>query len=195
MRMDSLPTSYTHTHSLTTIFHFVHHPLPPLPCCLTYALGGVIGGILLGAVVGAAVTVIGAMTCLWQVILLQLAVLLYSTLFYFNIPLLMLSTGSAPPMQFVLAVINFDYTHKICVLPFPIISCNCFFLLVMPEQLSGAMTRKLKLKLIHPLLHSLNRILENVECAYSSTQVTLGLIRTPQAVVAATTGERRRGEK
>ena len=83
----SLPTSYTHIHTLTltTISHSVHHPLPlplPLPHCLTYALGGVIGGILLGAVVGAAVTVIGAMTCLWQVILLELTVLLYSTLFY-----------------------------------------------------------------------------------------------------------------
>lgn len=83
----SLPTSYTHTHTLTltTISHSVHHPLPlpiPLPHCLTCALGGVIGGILLGAVVGAAVTVMGAMTCLWQVILLELTVLLNSTLFY-----------------------------------------------------------------------------------------------------------------
>jgi hypothetical protein len=80
-----LPHTHTHTHSLTltTISHSVHHPLPlPLPHCLTYALGGVIGGILLGAVVGAAVTVIGAMTCLWQVILLELTLLLYSTLFY-----------------------------------------------------------------------------------------------------------------
>lgn len=31
-------------------------------------LGGVLGGILLGAAVGTAVTVYGAMTCLWQVL-------------------------------------------------------------------------------------------------------------------------------
>ena len=49
--------------------------------------------------------------------------------------------------------------------------------------------------MIYPLLHSLNRIIENIECVYSPAQVTLGLIRTPQAVVAATTGERRREEK
>jgi hypothetical protein len=65
------------------------------------------------------------------------------------------------------------------------------------EQLTGAMIRKLKLKLklIYPLLYSLNSIIENIKCVYSTTQVTLGLIRTPQAVVAATTGERRRGER
>lgn len=34
--------------------------------CVT--LGGVLGGILLGAAVGTAVTVYGAMTCLWQVL-------------------------------------------------------------------------------------------------------------------------------
>jgi hypothetical protein len=61
------------------------------------------------------------------------------------------------------------------------------------EQLTDAMIRKLKL--IHPLLYSLNSITENIKCVYSTAQVTLGLIRTPQAVVAATTGERRRGER
>ena len=44
-------------------------------------------------------------------------------------------------------------------------------------------------------LRALISIIENIKCVYSTTQVTLGLIRTPQAVVAATTGERRRGEE
>jgi hypothetical protein len=67
----------------------------------------------------------------------------------------------------------------------------------MREPLTGAMTKKVKLKLkwIHPLLDFLNSIIENAKCVHSTKQVTLGLIRTPQAVVAATTGERRRGEK
>jgi hypothetical protein len=45
--------------------------------CVT--LGGVLGGILLGAAVGTAVTVYGAMTCLWQV--LNCAVLYCSVLY------------------------------------------------------------------------------------------------------------------